>query len=47
MYDATDNVNSNGEIIEGSQYDLNVNAAAATKGILRQGKGQQKQLPKS
>ena len=45
VYDATDNVNSNGKIIEGSQYDLNVNAAAATKtkGILRQAKGQRKQ----
>ena len=48
VYDVTDDVNSNEEILEGSQYDLNVNAAEATKGkgILRQ-KGQQKQLQKS
>ena len=41
LYDVTGNVNSNVEIIEGSQYDLNINAVAATKGILCQ-KGQQK-----
>ena len=44
-YDTTDNVNSNEKIIEGSQYGLNVNAAAATKikGIICQAKGQRKQ----
>ena len=44
VYDAADRVNSNGDIIEGSQYYLNVNAAVATKtkGILHQGKGQRK-----
>ena len=31
VFDATDVVNSNGEILEISQYDLNANAAAATK----------------
>ena len=53
VIDATDNANSNEEILEGSQYNLNNNAAAATnrkhgilRGILR-GKGQQRQQFKS
>ena len=32
VFDATADANSNGEILEGSQYDLNVNATAARKG---------------
>ena len=32
VFDATADANSNVEILEGSQYDLNVNAVAATRG---------------
>ena len=47
VYDTTESNNSNGEIVKGSKYDLNVNAAAAlkSKDILRN-KGQRKFLPK-
>ena len=47
VFDATGDANINGEILEGSQYDLNVNAAAATKRQRSILKGQRKQQFKS